>query len=624
MNEEQLKIIIKAETAQLQKEIQKAKKEFGAMADEAKKSTNSISSSLKNLVKGISLAAITHQIVKLGNAALNLASQLEEVQNVVNVSFGSMSAEVEQFAKNALKQFGLSELTAKKTASSYMAMANGMGLLAEDGKNMSLQLTALTGDMASFYNVTTDVAQTALASVFTGETESLKQFGIVMTEANLEAFALSQGIQKQYSAFTQAEKVALRYQYVLQATANAQGDFVRTGDSWANQTRILKEQWNSLLGILGKAVMNVLAPLIKGLNQVLSYILSIGTAISSLFGGQKVSNLSKPIQEVSQGASNVGSAFNNASSEIDKANSKAKKLANTVLGFDELNILNAPTEDTSASSGGVGIGGAGAGIEIAPFEFKTEDINTDGLVKKLKDMFSALNPYIEAFKEGLKFEELKANLSDIFADISERAKEFYESLDFSKYEEALVDYSGTLGEHINVVITTLSNMAHEAFKVSFDSFAPAVSTFINDTLPVIIEIFTQLTSITTTVISTIGNCVTTVIKSTEPVVNLAGKILVDLQNSFNNFWNKYGKPITDEFKLAIENIGDTFNKFWNSVVSPIIQMLSDSLGELWNNHVSPLVDNILNAIGELITGAKFASTERPVRVNGVGSSVEAV
>ena len=153
-----------------------------------------------------------------------MASDLEEVQNVVDVSFGDMADEVEKFANSAVQNFGMSALTAKRMASTFMSMANGMGLAAKDGKNMSLQLTALAGDMASFYNVEQDVAQTALNSIFTGETESLKKFGIVLTEANLNAFALSRGITKSYNAMSQAEKVALRYQYVLKATANAQGD----------------------------------------------------------------------------------------------------------------------------------------------------------------------------------------------------------------------------------------------------------------------------------------------------------------------------------------------------------------------------------------------------------------
>jgi len=132
-----------------------------------------------------------------------------------------MAGEVDAFAKTAIKQLGMSETTAKRMSSTFMAMGNGMGVVGENGKNMALQLTTLAADMASFYNVSQDVAETALKSVYTGETESLKKFGVVMTEANLQAYALSQGITKQYSAMSQAEKVMLRYNYVMSTTANA-------------------------------------------------------------------------------------------------------------------------------------------------------------------------------------------------------------------------------------------------------------------------------------------------------------------------------------------------------------------------------------------------------------------
>lgn len=192
------------------------------------------------MVKGILASVSLIALVKLGKEALEYASNIEEVQNVVDVSFGDMAEEVNQFAKTSAASFGMSELMAKKTASTFMAMSNGMGVARQAGKTMSLQLTALSGDMASFYNVSQEIADTALKSVFTGETESLKKFGIVLTEANLKSYAMSQGIKKQYSEMSQAEKVALRYNYVMQATANAQGDFARTSNSWANQIRILK------------------------------------------------------------------------------------------------------------------------------------------------------------------------------------------------------------------------------------------------------------------------------------------------------------------------------------------------------------------------------------------------
>ena len=352
-----------------------------------------------------------------------MASDLEEVQNVVDVSFGDMSDEVEKFANSAIQNFGMSALTAKRMASTFMSMANGMGLAAKDGKNMSLQLTALAGDMASFYNVEQDVAQTALNSIFTGETESLKKFGIVLTEANLNAFALSRGITKSYNAMSQAEKVALRYQYVLKATANAQGDFARTSSSWANQVRILKEQWSQLIGILGKGLIAALTPIVKALNKLLSYLIAIGNAIASLFGGKKITGISKGLDSAAGSAGGLDDNLGDAGGKLDDDNKKAEKLAKTLASFDELDILtsNDKDDDSSGGSGDNTGGGGGGSFEIPDFstdEAASELIpNIQKLLDEVQKILDKWKPLIPKLEFNFDKEKALADLKQIGLDI---------------------------------------------------------------------------------------------------------------------------------------------------------------------------------------------------------------
>lgn len=338
-----------------------------------------------------------------------MASDLEEVQNVVDVSFGSMADQVEAFANTAVRSYGMSALTAKRMASTFMAMSNGMDIAQEAGKNMSLQLTALAGDMASFYNVGQDIAQTALNSIFTGETESLKKFGIVLTETNLEAFALSQGIKKSYQAMSQAEKVALRYNYVLNATKNAQGDFARTSGSWANQIRLLKEQWTQFLGILGSGLIKILTPMVKALNQMLASLISIGNAITKVFGGKTTNNMSTTIKD---SAGSVG----DLDAGLGDANESAKKLSRTIAGFDELNVLNPKEEEKKPDSGNTG-SDIGAG-NIA--DFKIDETQTEGVKTRLeqfvKDCQEILNKWqstIPKLEINFDTEKAKNNLQNI-------------------------------------------------------------------------------------------------------------------------------------------------------------------------------------------------------------------
>ena len=332
-----------------------------------------------------------------------------------------MANEVEKFAKSAVQNFGMSELTAKRMASTFMSMANSMGLAAKDGKNMSLQLTALAGDMASFYNVEQDVAQTALSSIFTGETESLKKFGIVLTEANLNAFALSRGITKSYNAMSQAEKVGLRYLYVLKATANAQGDFARTSGSWANQVRILKEQWSQLIGILGKGLIAALTPIVKALNKLLSYLIALGNAIASLFGGKKITGISKGLDSAAGSAGNLDNNLGGAGGKLDEDNKKAEKLAKTLASFDELDILASNDKNDSGGSGDDSGGGGGGGFEIPDFstdEAASELIpNVQKLLDEVQKILDKWKPLIPKLEFNFDKEKALADLKQIGLDI---------------------------------------------------------------------------------------------------------------------------------------------------------------------------------------------------------------
>lgn len=361
------------------------------------------------MFKGVGFALIIRQLGLLSKQAINMASDLEEVQNVVDVSFGSMADEVEAFANTAVRSYGMSALTAKRMASTFMAMSNGMDIAQEAGKNMSLQLTALAGDMASFYNVGQDIAQTALNSIFTGETESLKKFGIVLTETNLEAFALSQGIKKSYQAMSQAEKVALRYNYVLNATKNAQGDFARTSGSWANQIRLLKEQWTQFLGILGSGLIKILTPMVKALNQMLASLISIGNAITKVFGGKTTNNMSTTIKDSASSAGDLDAG-------LGDANESAKKLSRTIAGFDELNVLNPKEEEKKPDSGNTGSDiGAGNIADFKIDETQTEGVKTrlEQFVKDCQEILSKWQSTIPKLEINFDTEKAKNNLQNI-------------------------------------------------------------------------------------------------------------------------------------------------------------------------------------------------------------------
>lgn len=214
--------------------------------------------------------AVTLPLVAAGTAAVKLASDTEEARNKVDVVFGSMSQSVREFAADALNSYGLAEGSALQMAGTFGAMASAMGLSQAQAASMSTELTALAADMASFYNVSTEVAQTSLQGIFTGETEALKKFGIVMTQTNLEAFAEQQG--KVYSQMSEAEKVMTRYAFVMEATKDAQGDFGRTSDGTANSLRTFQESLKQLGAALGEQILPIITPIIQALTSFVQTI----------------------------------------------------------------------------------------------------------------------------------------------------------------------------------------------------------------------------------------------------------------------------------------------------------------------------------------------------------------
>lgn len=235
---------------------------------QSKAQLNVLSKSMTRFGKQMSLR-LTLPMVAAGGAAIKMAADMQESLNKVDVAFGNSSKEVKDFAKTTLKQFGIARGSALEMTSLFGDMATGMGVSRKEAAKMSIRLTGLAGDLASFKNINIDEAMTALGGVFTGETESLKRLGIVMTEANLEQFRMAEGIGKSVKKMTQQEKIMLRLRYIFSVTKNAQGDFARTSDSASNQARIFSEGVKELSSTFGEILLPVFTKIVTKINHVI-------------------------------------------------------------------------------------------------------------------------------------------------------------------------------------------------------------------------------------------------------------------------------------------------------------------------------------------------------------------
>lgn len=253
--------------------------------DQLERQANDTGSALGNLAKSAGLLMLARKAFDVIKSGVDYASDLAEVQNVVDVTFGSSAADIDAWSKKCLDAYGMNEVSAKRYAGTLGAMLKSSGVAKGAVTDMSKALTGLAGDMASFYNSDLETAFEKIRSGISGETEPLKQWGIKMSVANLEAYALSQGIKKSYNKMSQAEQVLLRYNYLLSATADAQGDYVRTNDSWANQVRKLSEAWTTFAGTLAEKLLPALTTIVTWLNGVLAWLTENSDTVSAVLVG---------------------------------------------------------------------------------------------------------------------------------------------------------------------------------------------------------------------------------------------------------------------------------------------------------------------------------------------------
>lgn len=541
----------------------------------ASASLNGFKATLGKVAAAAAAAFSVKKIVEFGKQAIETASDLQEVQNVVDTAFGDTAYKMESFAKVATKQYGISELAAKKTGSTFMAMSVGVGVARDAASDMSVALTGLSADMASFYNVEQEVAATALKSVFTGETETLKQFGIVMTEANLEAYALSQGVTKSMSSMTQAEKTQLRYAYVMKQTALAQGDFAKTSDSWANQTRILSEKWKEFSATIGETLTNIVLPVVQTLNRALSkmieYARSASDALSGLFGWETMAEASSTglAEAAADSAESYASAADSAE-EADSANEKS------LAAFDQINKLSSTPEADTPANAAVNIP-----ISLSPGNVDTAVGEAESAATRLSEVFQKIfEPVRNAFDFSTVIGNCKAgfeNLRTFFSGVFDAIGESVENM-----RETVVDAFNNLLGGVTTFVSSISTVVSGMFAIWTQNAAQWVA----DNKEKIKEVFDSFQQI-------IAN-----------ILNLFGKIFSDIGESLTNWWNGSFAPIYDKLCKMFWDVVDILMDVWTNYISPVLNTVIAEAQRLWDNHLKPLFDDLLgliSAVGKFIT-----------------------
>lgn len=610
------------------------------MKSSASGTASSVGSAFSSMAKkvggAIAAAFAVSKITAFGKECLSLGSDLAEVQNVVDVTFGGLSDSVDKFAKNAAKQFGLSETMAKKYAGTYGSMAEAFGFTQKQALDMSEALTGLTGDVASFYNISQDEAYTKIKSVFSGETETLKDLGVVMTQSALDAYALSNGFGKTTAEMSEAEKVSLRYAFVQEKLANAQGDYARTSDGWANSTRTLALQFDTLKAELGQGLINVFSPIVQWLNIIVERLTAAAT---------KFKEFTAAIMGVSSDTSSgVGSttasteALNDSLSTTESNAKSAAKAMRDLMGFDEINRLSDKSDSTSSTPS--------AGQTPASTTDNSNDKDKpNALTESLQHIKKLWDDLYGSFKRGLttrlnagntfqaldnikqKLGRIKDTLKGIFTDsaVVSSAKRMLQQI--ATYYGSMVGNFLSIGANLGNALVTgiatflgrkeefLKKKLASIFQSAGDIFG-SLTSIMNDVTDIINYIL-QLPETAQVVADVIDIIVTPWVTGLDLLLkfvrdNFSG-IAEVINTNKENFMQigedlmRFLSTITGAVSDFVDHVSQKAEEVYDQYIAPAIQRIWDGINSLvtfltgiWQQYISPFLDNIAQGISELV------------------------
>lgn len=563
------------------------------------------------------------KLIQFGKESIELGSDLAEVQNVVDVTFTTMSDKVNEFAKNAMTSAGLSETMAKRYVGTFGAMSKSFGFSEAQAYDMSTALTQLTGDVASFYNISQDLAYIKLKSVFTGETETLKDLGVVLTQSALDQYALANGYGKTTSAMTEQEKVALRLAFVQKQLSAASGDFIRTSDSWANQVRVMQLQLQSLKATVGQGLINIFTPVLKVINVLLGKLATLANAFKSfteLITGKKssgqtsgsgagltgdASGVQDTADAYGQAADNAGKLADSTEDVADATKDAAKAAKGYLSPLDEINRYS--TQDTSSTasktpSSGKGSGGSSGGLagavgnvdygKVAEGETALDKISksAEKLAKLLKKLWK---PFQDAWKKEGKNTIDAANIA--LSGIAKLAKSVGKSL-----VEVWTNGTGT------TMLTTMLRIAQNVLK-TIGNIASGFADAWNKN------------NVGTQIIQNIANALVVVMQFVEKIAEdtatwAANLDFYPLLESISN--------LTATFAPILESIGNVLEWIYKNIVLPmltwIIEVGLPTVINLVSKVATFLADHqsIVEAFGAALIGA-FAAA----KIAGLASRV---
>lgn len=581
---------------------------------EIKSSLSKLGGTVRRIGTAIFAAFAVKQIVQFGKECLKLGSDLAEVQNVVDVTFPTMTKRVDEFARAAADSFGLSETMAKKYVGTFGAMSKSFGYSESAAYDMATALTGLTGDVASFYNISQDEAYTKLKSVFTGETESLKELGVVMTQNALDQFALAKGFGKVTDKMTEQEKVSLRLQFVQEQLSAASGDFSRTSDSWANQVRILQLRLQSLKATIGQGFINLFTPIIKSINVFLEK-LSVATAAFKKFTEtimgkttvssgisqetNNVTNLQNGYEGAAQGAEDFANGVKDANKQVKKS----------LAPFDDLIQIQREAKDTTTTDQNT--------TPAIPVESEqSESSFLNNVLKTLEDIKVKLLEIGEIFKSGFMqgLGNYKPILSELITDlqsIGSHLREIFTDADVMAAAERFINSFALMvgqlvGSIASIGLTIATNLVG-----GMESYLSQNTERIKGWIVRMFNIGTEINTILGHFFVAFADVFS--VFSTQTAQDITGSVIQIFADVFGGVLELTAKftrdvldmmltPFTENKDLIKQSISETLEPIQVVVetIATTVRQLVDGIMKLYDEYIHPLFVSIREGLSEIL------------------------
>ena len=591
-----------------------------------KKQMSGITSLAKKAGAALAAAFAVKKIADFGKQCLELGSDLQEVQNVVDVTFPHMSNQVDRFAKSAAQSFGLSETMAKRYTGTFGAMAKAFGFTEAQAYDMSTTLTGLAGDVASFYNISQDEAYTKLKSVFSGETETLKDLGIVMTQAALDQYALANGYGKTTQAMTEQEKVALRYAFVQSQLSTAQGDFARTSDSWANQTRTMSLQLQSIMATIGQGLINLFTPAIKVINSVLGKIATLANAFKSFTemltgnkssGGSGIGSMAAEVDSGLSGAADSAGNLADNTASVGSAAKKAAKEMRALMGFDQINKLSEQdkSESGSGSSPGVSSGTSGAGADFG--QLAQGETVVDNLSGSMQKLINRAKELAGLFRQG--FEIGFGNSEKSIASIRSSILGIGRSLKDIATDSSVVSGFNNL---LNAIVLNFGKIAGSIGSIGITiatNLVGGINKYLDQSKEYIKTKLASIFNVSADILNLSGD-VSVALADVLSVLNgeTAQQITADIIGMFSDGFLgatdlalKFARDIISTLTGPFVDNADKFKEAFENFLKPVSEVLStlhksvretfERIGKVYDEHVKPMFDSFRKGFSEIVS-----------------------